>query len=254
MMALATTMAWILLAAMPAGAPDVHAILAPQRQRATEADFSATGHLVRVDVGGARTSDAVTVKGHGFPGVLRILVNITSPPPAREKILLEVRPSGQDVIRIAHPGDRAPATLPLEKWSEGPLGPGFSYEDFLDQHYFWPGQTVLDEVKYGARDCDLVKSTPGAADKTQYSEVKTWLDHAIGFPVYMEKTVKGTGAVKEFTFYGLRHNGGVWSASQVEEKTRGQAGSTLLIVDRGTAKANLGLKDFSLDQLTHFQD
>jgi len=70
----------------------------------------------------------------------------------------------------------------------------------------------------------------------------------------MEKTVKGTGAVKEFTFYGLRHNGGVWSASQVEEKTRGQAGSTLLIVDRGTAKANLGLKDFSLDQLTHFQD
>jgi hypothetical protein len=210
--------------------------------------------LVRVDAGGARTSDGVTIEAHGFPGVLRIMVNITSPGEARQKILLEMRPGGQDVIKIANPGDKAAAILPLEKWSDGPLGPGFSYEDFLEQQYFWPGQTALDEVKYGARDCDLLKSTPGAADKTQYSQVKTWLDHTISFPVYAEKTVKATGAVKEFTYYGLRHNEGVWSASQVEEKTRGQAGSTLLIIDRGTAKANLGLKDFSSEQLTHFQD
>jgi hypothetical protein len=247
-------MAWILLAAMPAGAAEVHAILASPRQRATDADFSVTGHLVKVDASGARTSDGVTIEARGFPGVLRILVNITSPRQAREKILLEMRPNGQDVIKIAHPGDKAPATIPLEKWSDGPLGPGFSYEDFLEQQYFWPGQTALGEVKYGARDCDLVKSTPGAADKTQYSQVKTWLDHTISFPVFVEKTVKGTGAVKEFTYYGLRHNEGVWSASQVEEKTRGQAGSSLLIIDRGTAKANLGLKEFSPEQLTHFQD
>jgi len=251
---LRTPMAWILLAAMPAGAAEVHAILASPRQRATDADFSVTGHLVKVDASGARTSDGVTIEARGFPGVLRILVNITSPRQAREKILLEMRPNGQDVIKIAHPGDKAPATIPLEKWSDGPLGPGFSYEDFLEQQYFWPGQTALGEVKYGARDCDLVKSTPGAADKTQYSQVKTWLDHTISFPVFVEKTVKGTGAVKEFTYYGLRHNEGVWSASQVEEKTRGQAGSSLLIIDRGTAKANLGLKEFSPEQLTHFQD
>jgi len=50
----------------------------------------------------------------------------------------------------------------------------------------------------------------------------------------------------------LRQNGGVWSASQVEVKIRGHAGSTLLIVDRGTPKANLGLNDFSQAQLTHF--
>jgi hypothetical protein len=35
---------------------------------------------------------------------------------------------------------------------------------------------------------------------------------------------------------------------------RGRAGSTLLIVDRGSAKAHLGLGDFSSEQLTHFQD
>jgi hypothetical protein len=68
----------------------------------------------------------------------------------------------------------------------------------------------------------------------------------------VEKTLKGTGAVKEFTYFGLRHDGGVWSADQVEAKTRGQAGSTLLIINRGSAKANLGLGDFSPGQLTRF--
>jgi hypothetical protein len=40
----------------------------------------------------------------------------------------------------------------------------------------------------------------------------------------------------------------------VEAKVHGQAGSTLLIIDRGTPKANLSLKDFNTTQLTHFQD
>jgi hypothetical protein len=38
----------------------------------------------------------------------------------------------------------------------------------------------------------------------------------------------------------------------VEAKVRGQAGSTLLIIDRGSAKANLGLGDFSPEKLTRF--
>jgi hypothetical protein len=68
----------------------------------------------------------------------------------------------------------------------------------------------------------------------------------------VEKTLKGTGAVKEFTYFGLRQAGGIWSASQVEAKMRGSAGSTLLIVDRGSAKANLALGDFSPEHLTRF--
>jgi hypothetical protein len=165
---------------------------------------------------------------------------------------MEMRPHGQNTIQIAHPGDTAPATLPFDKWSDGPLGAGFSYEDFLEPQYFWPNQTLLEETKYGARDCDLLQSTPGAADRTQYAEVRTWLDHGIGFPLHAEKTMKETGAVKEFTYFGLRHNGGVWSAHQVEVKIRGQAGSTLLIIDRGSAKANLDLGEFSSGRLIHF--
>jgi hypothetical protein len=105
-------------------------------------------------------------QGALVPGVLRILVDITAPADARAHILLEMRPSGPDAVRIAHPGDKALAVIPFEKWADGPLGPGFSYEDFLEQQYFWPGQAALESVRRGARDCDVLKSTPGATDKT----------------------------------------------------------------------------------------
>jgi hypothetical protein len=238
--------------AIPANATDARAVLAAPRQRVQSADFRASGHLVRVDASGNRISFPITIKAHWFPGVLRVLVDISSPADARAHILLEMRPSGQNVIQIAHPGDKAPATMPFDKWSDGPLGAGFSYEDFLEPQYFWANQSALEETKYGARDCDVVKSTPAATDRTHYAGIETWLDHGIGFPVYVEKTLKGTGAVKEFTYIGLRHDGGVWSASQVEVKTHGRAGSTLLIIDRGSPKANLGLGDFSPEQLTRF--
>jgi len=241
-----------LLVSTPARGTDAHTALMQQRQRIETADFETVGRLVRVDANGARTSYGVSIKAHGFPGVLRVLVDVTSPVAARAHLLLEMRTNGQSSIEIAHPGDKAISPLPFDKWSDGPLGDGFSYEDFLEQQYFWPQQTLEAETKFGARDCDVVRSAPGAADRTHYAEVKTWLDRTIGFPVYAEKTLKGSGTVKQFTYYGLRHNGGVWSASQVEEKTRGQNGQTLLIIDRGSARANLHASDFSPGQVTRF--
>jgi Outer membrane lipoprotein-sorting protein len=241
-----------LFLAAPAHAADLHAILAIPRQRVETADFRVSGHLVRVAPDGTRTSDGISIRAHWFPGVLRVVVEITSPAAAREHILLEMRPDGRNSILVARPGDRAPVSLPFDKWSEGPLGSAFSYEDFLDPQYFWPGQTLVEQTKYGARDCFIVKSVPGPEDRTHYGEVKSWLDTGIGFPVYVEKSVKGTGTVKEFTYLGLRRDGGVWSASQIEAKIRGSAGSTLLIIDRGSPKAHLTLRDFSPGPLTRF--
>jgi hypothetical protein len=241
------------ISALPAvSAPaDAHAVLSAQRKLIESADFETVGRLVRVDASGTRTSYGISIKAHGFPGELRALVAITSPDSARMHFLLDMHFNGESSIEVAHPGDRAMTPLPFDKWNDGPLGPGFSYEDFLEQQYFWPEQTVEAPAKFGARDCDVVKSAPGA-ERTHYAQIRTWLDHSIGFPVYAEKTMKGTEAVKQFTYFGLRHNGGVWSASQVEEKTRGQNGSTLLIIDRGSAKANLKASDFSATQLTRF--
>ena len=240
---------------------EVHSIIDTARQRVQTADFSATGHLVWVEPSGARISYPITIKGRWFPGVLRIRAELGNESKsvgtgagtgAATHALIEMRPDGQNQIWIAHPGDKTPSELPFSRWSEGPLGSSFSYEDFLEEQAFWPGQTFVEAAKFGARDCEVVKSTPGASDRTHYSEVKTWFDRTIDFPVYVEKTVKETGAVKEFTSYGLRKDGGVWSAHQIEMKTRGAGGSTLLIVDRGTTKANLTPNDFTPAQLTRF--
>jgi len=246
-------LAWVLLSAIPAyAAVDPQVLLAGPRQAIQQADYRASGHLVRVDANGTRTSDDISIKARWFPGVLRILVDITAPADARSRILLEMRPSGPDSVRIAHPGDKALAVIPFEKWVDGPLGPGFSYEDFLEQQFFWSGQAALESVRRGARDCDVLKSTPGATDKSHYAEVRTWLDHTIDFPVYVEKTLRAGATVKQFTYFDLRHDAGLWSATQIEEKTNGQSGSTLLIINRDSPKANLNLGDFSPERITHF--
>jgi hypothetical protein len=48
----------------------------------------------------------------------------------------------------------------------------------------------------------------------------------------------------------LRESKGIWSASQVEVKTQGKPGSSLLIVTRGAAKAHLAAGDFDAALLT----
>jgi hypothetical protein len=251
-----------LVIATTAHAADALAVIAPERQRIQTADYRATGRLVRVDASGKRTGYAISIKTRWFPGVLRALVQVVPPPvaagkvhqDARVSILLEMRPNGQNTIRVFHPHESAPTLLPFDKWDEGLLGGGFSYEDFLEPQYFWQGQTILKSSRFGERDCDVLKSTPGPSDHTHYADIQTWLDHTIGYPVYVEKTLKEGGIVKEFTYFGLRQSGGVWSAKQVEAKIRDRAGSTLLIIERGSTKANLSTKDFSLEQISQFED
>lgn len=251
----------VMALAATAHAAETQVIVARARQHIEAADYRATGKLVTIDGVGNRISYALKIKARWFPGVLRALVEIDPPPGGttasrpqeRVRILLEMRPSGQSTIRIAHPNDTGPTALPFEKWNENLYGGTFSYEDLLEAQYYWQNLTVLKSAKFGARDCDVLKSAPGPSDRTHYAEVETWLDHTIGYPIYAEKTLKDKGIVKQFTYLGLRQTSGVWSASQVEAKVRGRAGSTLLIVDRGNAKANLGLNDFSPAQIIQFE-
>ncbi|MDR3754632.1 MAG: outer membrane lipoprotein-sorting protein [Terracidiphilus sp.] len=237
-------------------------LVASMRKRIETADFRATGHLVWVQPSGARLSYPITIKAHWFPGVLREWIEITDASKAGNgtagsahrvsHLLLEMRPGGQSSVTIAHTGDKSATALTFERWRDGLFGPEFGYEDLLEQQFFWAGQASEGNAKFGARDCVIVKSTPGPADRTHYAQVKTWLDPSIAFPVYVEKTENRTGLVKEFTYYGIRHEEGVWSAHQIEVKIHGQSGSTLLILDRGSAKANLTLADFNPALLTKF--
>ncbi len=242
----------------PAAQGDTPVLLARTRQRIETSDFHASGRLVRVDANGKRTTHPITIEAHWFSGVLRELLEIApsrrsaGDADARVRILLEMRPGAQSTIRIFRPQPSEPATLPFEKWNEDVVNTDFAYEDFLDAEYFWPGQTLVKTAKFGDRDCDVLKSTPGGSDRSHYAEVQSWLDQTTGYPIYVGKTLKGEGGVKEFTSFGLSQSGGVSYARQVEVKVPGRPGSTVLILERGSAKANLSAKDFSPEQIERF--
>ena len=258
----ASTILFTATSASTAHAADAQAMIAGARQRLEATDSRANGRLVRVDASGKRSSNALTTKEHWFPGVLRVLLEIvpTKTPAedagqdARVSILLEMRPSGQSSVRIFHPHAPTPESLPFDRWSESVSGSDFNYEDFLQPEYYWQEQTMLKSAKFGAHDCDVLKSTPGASNRSHYAEVQTWLDHTTGYPIYVEKTLKNAAAVKEFTSFGLTQQGGVWAAKQLEVKTRGRPGLTLLIFERGSTNAHLTLKDFSSEEIGKFDD
>ncbi len=240
-----------LLTVAPAYCADAHSALAGPRKQIETADYRISGRIVRVDANGNRTNFAVNVKALWFANALHIVLDVAAPQPSRSRLLMEMRSDGRVSMKIAHSGDKQFSALPFEQWTAGPFGTGFSYEDFLNPEFYWPGQSV-EKAKYGARDCDLLTSTPGTDDRTHYAKVRTWLDHTIAFPVHAEKTLKDSGAVKEFSFIGLRQESGVWSATQIEGKLSGQNGTTLFLLERGSAKANLKAADFSAESLLKF--
>ncbi len=236
-------------ASAPANA-DAQVVIATARQRLEATDAHAYGRLVRVKAGGARKTYNFSMKAKWFPDGLRMLCEITSPVQARMRILLARHADGAHAIEVANPGDAQPTRLPFAKWKDGVLGTDFSYEDLMQDELFWRKQTLVGREKYGARDCFVVRSEPGPADETHYRSATTWLDQTVEYPVHVEKLTRTSGSRKEYIFYGLRETKGVWSATQVEVKIEGQPGSSLLIIERGSAMAHLQPTDFDPALLT----
>jgi hypothetical protein len=156
--------------------------------------------------------------------------------------------SGHVTIEAVLPGEKAASVLPFERWNDPLVGTDFSYEDMVESQFFWKHQDFLAAEKYGARDCFVLRSVSGSADRTYYDSVTSWIDRSILFPVHVLKTLRGTGQQKEFIYYGLRQTGGAWSASQVEAKLQGKPGSSILVIESGSGRANLGRKDFAIGQ------
>ncbi len=138
--------------ALCAQTANVNDLFAIERKQIETADFRVTGHLVAIDATGARVNYPITIKTHWFPGVLREFVDLGQPPSTkgdlREHILIEMRSNGEHTIQIVHPGEGVAHILPFEKWDTHPLGPGFNYEDFIEQQYFWPGQTLEGQAMF----------------------------------------------------------------------------------------------------------
>jgi hypothetical protein len=213
-------------------------------------DFRANGRLVRVAASGERQTYRLSLRARWLAGTVKIFCEITDPAPARVRLLLESPAAGPASIRKGHAGDRRPVTVPFESWGEALLETAFTYEDLLENHFQWHKQVLTGETRYGARACYLVKSAPEGDDQSHYASVTSWLDRESLYPVRVEKTLRSSGATREFLYYGLRESKGIWSASQIEVKTPGQPGSSLLIVTRGAEKAHVTADEFDAAWLT----
>ena len=229
--------------------PDLETVLTGSRQRIEKLDYRLTGRLTQTEDNGKRTSYKFVAKAHWFPDGLRLLCEISGPGAEKTSLLLHMSVSGQVTIEAVLPGKKAASVLPFEHWNDPLVGTHFSYEDMVESQFFWKNQELLAPEKYGARDCFVLKSKSGSQDRTYYDSVTSWIDRGILFPVHVVKTLRGTGQQKEFIYYGLRQVGGVWSAAQVEAKLQGKPGSSILVIEGGSAKANLGRKDFDI---SHF--
>jgi hypothetical protein len=225
---------------------DLETVLTGSRQRIEKLDYRLTGRLTRVEGNQKRTSYKFAGKAHWFPDGLRFLCEISGPGSEKTRIFLQMSVSGHVTIEKILPGEKAASVLPFERWNDPVAGTGFSYEDLVESQFFWKNQKLLAPEKYGVRDCFVLRSTSGTQDRSNYDSVTSWIDRSILYPVHVVKTIHGTGKQKEFIYYGLRQVSGVWSASQIEAKLQGQPGSSILVIEAGSAKANLGRKDFEL--------
>ena len=228
--------------------PDLETVLTGSRQRIEKLDYRMTGRLTRLEGDGKRTSYKFVAKAHWFSDGLRLLCEISGPDPEKTILLLHMNATGRVTIEAVLPGEKAASVLPFEHWNDPLVGTDFSYEDMVESQFFWKKQELLAPEKYGARDCFVLKSMSGPQDGTYFDSVTSWIDRGILFPVHVVKTLRRTGRQKEFIYYGLRQVGGVWSATQVEAKLQGKPGSSILVIEGGSAKAKLGRKDFDIGQ------
>jgi hypothetical protein len=231
-----------------AASPDLETVLNGSRQRIEKLDYRVTGRLTRVEGDGKRTSYKFVAKAHWFPDGLRVLCEISGAGSEKTSLLLHMNATGHVTIEAILPGEKAASVLPFERWNEPLVGTDFSYEDMVESQFFWRHQELLASEKYGARDCFVLKSVSSPQDRTYYDSVTSWIDRGILFPVHVVKKPRGTGQQKEFIYFGLRQVAGLWSATQVEVKVQGKPGSSMLVIDRGSGKANLASKDFVIGQ------
>jgi hypothetical protein len=231
-----------------AASPDLETVLKGSRQRIEALDYRVTGRLTHVEDNGKRTTYKLVAKAHWFPDGLRLLCEISGPASDKTTLLLHMTASGHVTIEAVLPGQKAASVLPFEHWNDSLVGTDFSYEDMVESQFFWKNQELLPPAKYGARDCFVLKSTSDPQDRTHYGSVTSWIDRSILFPVHAVKTLRGTGQQKEFIYFGLRQVRGVWTATQVTAKLQGKPGSSTLVFEGGSPKANLGRKDFDISQ------
>jgi hypothetical protein len=215
-------------------------------------DFFAEGRLVSVNNPEQRITYRLSLKGKSFGGTVKLLFEVTDPIPSRLKLLIESPPAGMPKVRLARALDRTVEELTSESLGAAFLGSVLNFEDLLDAHFSWSRQTLLREEKCAGKDCYVIRSQPGPDTPSHYSAVTSWIDKKVYLPICVEKDVKASESVKVFLYSGIRESKGVWGARQVEVRIKGERRVTLLIMTRGSGKANLSERDFDPSAIFNF--
>jgi len=225
-------------------AATIYEVMEKIRSLRKGADFFAQGRLVCVNNPEQRITYRLSLKGKSFGGTVKLLCEVTDPIPSRLKLLIESPPAGMPKIRLAGALDRKVKELTSESLGAAFLGSDLNFEDLLDAHFSWSSQTLLREEKYTGKDCYVIRSQPGPNTPSHYSAVTSWIDKKVYLPICVEKDVKASKSVKVFLYSGIRESEGVWGARQVEVRIKGERRVTLLIMTRGSGKANLTERNF----------
>src|SRR6267154_4991785 len=138
--------------------PGQDTALTGSRQRIEKLDYRTTGRLTRVEANGKRTNYKFVAKAHWFPDGLRLLCEISGPGSEKTSLLLHMSVTGHVTIEAVLPGEKIASALPFERWNDPIVGTDFSYEDMVENQFFWKNQEALPPEKYGARDCFVLKS------------------------------------------------------------------------------------------------
>src|SRR5256886_7620387 len=117
--------------------PDQDAALTGSRQRIEKLDYRTTGRLTRVEANGRRTNYKFVAKAHWFPDGLRLLCEISGPGSEKTRLLLHMSVTGHVTIEAVLPGEKAASVLPFERWNDPLVGTDFSYEDMVENQFFW---------------------------------------------------------------------------------------------------------------------
>ena len=161
--------------------PDLETVLNGSRQRIETMDYRVNGRLTRVAADGKRTNYKFVAKAHWFPDGLRLICEISGPASAKTSLLLHMTESGHITVEALLPGEKHASVLPFEHWNDPLVGTDFTYEDMVENQFFWKNQEILPADKCGARDCFVLKEhfRPTRPDPLRFSDIVDRSHHSV---------------------------------------------------------------------------
>ena len=199
----------------------------------------AHGRLVVTDARKQQRVFQILVLQKRLARSLNLLWTVTEPLEARTRILVEAPFEGRPTVWLVSGVAAKAAVLPAESWARAIVGSHLTVEDLIDDHFTWPKQSVTGEEAVTGKMCYVLRSEPAEGHASTYGSVTTWMDEATLVPLRIVKEPRGPGAPKEIVCRGLRQSAGHWSASNIEVRLRGSAGSTKIVFTAGSENARV---------------